>query len=199
MAGERHCWYAPWFQARHSHIQDPRPRSTDLSQWTAEHGLMVQQRADQLRAEGWEVYLEDQNSFKLKGKQAILSGKIDILAIAPDRSRALVIDCKTGSEKDADLEQVVIYCYAAPKFHPAIRCTPGLIVTGEVQYRTQTKPIVPPPPAYVRLFDAMARIVGPEPPKAPSFAECRFCKLSKADCADRVDEDMQPQTEVQEF
>jgi len=87
-----------------------------------------------LKSEGYEVLVEDQNSFQLAGKNGgILAGKADILAI--NGEDLLVIDCKTGQEKNSDKLQVLLYMLCLPESHG--RCL-GKRLRGEVQYRTNS-------------------------------------------------------------
>lgn len=205
LSGDRNCWWAPFFQAHHQDIASPEDRSFDLTSWTAQHSAMVRARADELIAQGWTVYLEDQNDFKLKGKTAILSGKMDILAIKDQH--VLVIDCKTGKEKDDAVWQVIIYLYAAPK-HAAIRereDRASLTISGEVAYkhrRVEVPPLSDPRQAQSlpTLFAAIAKAAGHNVPDyRPSAKECRTCKISKADCAKRIELAEDPKTDVTEF
>lgn len=200
LAGERSCEWSPWFQSRHTEIAEPEDRSFDLRMWTAEHNAMVHARAAELKEQGWTVYLEDQNDFKLKGSTGILSGKADIVAARGfDR---LVVDCKTGREYDKDVWQVIIYLYAIPRKHPAFvgYDQSQIRFTGEVQYKKKRVAV----PALTEtqkehLFATIRRFAGDvEPERRPSFKECRGCKISKADCPVRVETEEQP-TEVREF
>jgi hypothetical protein len=201
IAGERNCWFAPWFQSRHSNIASPEERSVDLTVWTAEHNKMLHERVEELKADGWTVYVEDQNDFKLRGVTATLSGKIDILAIKG--TNVLIIDCKTGREKDADRWQVLIYLYAAPRFHPALKERPNkayMHYSGEVQYKNK-RVYVPGSRSDLNglIFKGIASVAGAQPDTTPSGKECRYCKLSKADCPDRIEQGSDPTTATEDF
>jgi hypothetical protein len=59
------------------------------------------------RAKGYDVRVEDQNAFKMRGQnEVVLAGKPD-LVIERDRE-VYIIDCKTGSPQVSDHMQVLI-------------------------------------------------------------------------------------------
>ncbi len=80
MAGEKQCEWACWFR---SHYQwEKLPSGLDLAKWAANHAELLQARRATLEAEGFTVYVEDQNSFTLIGETGIeVSGKPDIVAV----------------------------------------------------------------------------------------------------------------------
>jgi hypothetical protein len=186
LAGADSCEFKLWFPARF--YFDKVDREFDLVAWTAEHGQMVRERAEHLRADGWSVLVEDQNKFTLKGKAAILAGKPDIVALR-DGER-LVVDCKTGKERDSDVWQVLLYQFALPlcghRFTPA-----GTPIRGEVQYRHRSIHIAPSDFTLAmrdRIVDVLTRIGTREAlPKTPSFRECAFCSIPKSECPERVE------------
>ena len=186
LSADKHCEWAAWFRA---HFQDYAkvPSTFDLATWKAAHGGMVRDRAGQLKADGWTVYVEDQNKFSLAGKAATLGGVADIVAVRD--GEGLVIDCKSGRQRDSDSFQVLTYMMVLPYTHAACKDVP---LAGEVQYRDASVHIAPE-----QLTDEMRwlirgvieRVGGTVPAvKVPSFSECRFCDLTAADCAERVDE-----------
>ena len=50
-----------------------------------------------LKAEGYAVFVEDQNKFTLKGRAATLGGVPDLVAVRG--AEALVVDCKSGKQR----------------------------------------------------------------------------------------------------
>jgi len=147
----------------------------------------VHERRTQLEAEGLTVYTEDQNSFRVEGKTGIVvSGKADILAITEDA--AFVEDCKTGNPKNSDHMQVMIYLLLLPV---AVDHCKSRSLEGRIIYKESTLDV---PSSKVndelkQLFrKTVLKVGGQAPPKkAPSWGECRFCDISKADCPQRVD------------
>jgi len=190
LAGDFHCEWSAWFRA-HFRDFDKRPTPFNLAAWKAQHGVMVRERAETLRGAGYQVYIEEQNKFSLKGRAATLGGTPDLVASRGDET--LVIDCKTGRQRNSDYFQVLTYMLVLPFTHCACH---GRSISGEVQYRTQSMPI-----ESASLTDAMKemiktrieRVGGGEPlPKVPSFGDCRYCDIGKADCPERIDDEAQP-------
>ena len=187
MAAEQQCLYSSWFKAHFTY--DKLPSDFDLAKWTAEHGEMVAARAEALQAEGYTVFLEDQNAFRVRGKSgAILSGKPDIVAVKGDEM--LVVDCKTGQQRHSDVMQVSLYMFVLPlpNGHHAYK---GQTVTGEVMYRTGSVEVPPEALDGFRetLVRTVERVVAREVPEpVPSYRECRFCDICKDYCPARIEE-----------
>ncbi len=186
MAADRHCGWSAWFRAHHQGYEKV-PSDFDLAAWKAAHGEMVRARADELRAQGYAVFVEDQNKFSLKGRTATLGGVADLVAVRD--GEGLVVDCKSGQRRDSDAFQVLTYMLVLPLTHAACK---GVSLAGEVQYRdgrlaipaekldAETKALI---------TATIERVGGDEPlPRVPSVAECRFCDIGAADCPERVDE-----------
>jgi hypothetical protein len=185
MSADRQCEWAAWFRA---HFQgfDKVPSTFDLAAWKAAHGEMVRARADELRGEGYTVFVEGQNKFTLKGKAATLGGVADLVAVRD--GEGLVVDCKSGKQRDSDAFQVLTYMLVLPLTHEACR---HVKLAGEVQYRESRLRIEPE-----KLSDELKgliratieRVGGDAPPaRVPSASECRFCDITAADCPERVD------------
>ena len=185
LAGESQCEWAAWFRSHYKH--DKLPGDFDLAKWTAEHNELLHKRRDEIEAEGFTVYTEDQNSFKVEGARGIvLSGKADIVAIK--EYEAYVEDCKTGNPKTSDHMQVLIYILTLPL---ATTHCKGLTLEGRIVYKDTTVDI---PSSKIdaglkELLKKTVHLVGDteQPRKVPSWAECRFCDISKADCQERID------------
>lgn len=189
IAGEQQCHYAGWFK---SHFSIKRA-STDanLDAWTAAHTAMVHDVAGEFRARGYKVYLEDQNTIRVRGSGgAVLVGKPDIVAVKGDT--AIVTDCKTGEPRTRDTLQVRLYMYllGAWSTHPAKGCRR---ILGEVRYDPEkADPIFLPHAAadgIDRLMKRYMRVfLSPAPPEpVPSFRECRFCDLIRDWCPNRIE------------
>lgn len=192
MSGEAQCWWSAWFRAWHRYDKFER-EGGDLATWKAEHQDMLIARQRELEADGWTVYVEDQNSFKLKGRSATVAGKCDLVAVRGEEAR--IEDCKSGDRKQSDVFQVYLYLFAAPYFHQAVQ---GKRISGAVRYRTASVEIAPEmltPDLRERILASIRRIGAPvDPPsKVPSVRECRFCHVGPSDCNVRID---QPDLEV---
>ena len=186
LAGDAHCEWALWFKAHHKYDKQTKDETFDLSAWKARHGELVRVRGAELRAAGYKVFIEDQNSFALKGKAATVGGKPDIVAARGEET--LVVDCKTGAPRASDALQLLVYMLVLPIVHPA--CT-GRRMTGEVRYADHAVPIAADD-LTTELRELIRRVIthagGAAPTqRVPSYAECSFCDITAADCAERVD------------
>lgn len=188
IAGERQCLYSSWFKTR---FKVQGKQDINLDAWTAEHTAMVHDVAAELRARGYPVYLEAQNTIRVRGHGgAVLVGKPDIVAVKGDT--AIIVDCKTGNPRTSDSLQVRLYMYLLGKFstHPARGCRR---ILGEVRYKPDRGETLHLPHAAADgVADLMKRYMGvflsPVPPVAtPSFQECRFCELAGSVCLDAVE------------
>jgi len=187
LAGEGRCEWSAWYRAHHTDY-DKLPIDFDLARWTIDHNEMVRGRREQLLDEGYDVYVEEENAFKRKGKTGILvSGKPDLLAIR-DRT-GFVEDCKTGRPRTSDPLQVLVYMLLLPIGDP--RCH-GVALSGRVVYRTSSVevPASGLDDAFRGRFVGLVHRVGGDKPlaKVPSWSECRWCDIGPADCLYRVTE-----------
>jgi len=185
MAGEKQCEWASWFRSHY--IWQKLPSGLDVAKWTADHAQLVRARKAVLEAEGFTVYAEDQNSFTLQGKAGIeVAGKHDLVALRG--SEAYVEDCKTGTPRHSDQFQVLVYMLALPHANGPWK---GRKLDGRIVYGSR---VVDVPSSRIdaelrKLFrKTVLTIGGPESPtKVPSWGECRYCDISKADCPERID------------
>lgn len=185
LAGDDHCAWAAWFKAHNKYDKVER-KDGQLTKWKSDHGQMVKQRAEELRKDGYTVYLEDQNKFNLEGKTGItLGGTPDIVAIKGDD--ALVVDCKSGKRRDKDYFQVCIYMLVLPLTHDACK---GRKLRGEIRYSDAPLKVHQDEAEDVRtrIFDQIKRTGGDaEQKRVPSRGGCKFCDISKADCPKRIE------------
>ena len=84
-----------------------------------EHTALVTQERESRGKLGYEVFTENQNSFRLRKTSATLAGKPDLIALKG--GDAVIIDAKTGRPSPAHAVQVMIYQYAVPKALPEYR------------------------------------------------------------------------------
>lgn len=194
LAGEQSCEWATWFKA---HYQDyeKAPRDGNLTAWVARHTDLLQKRAAEFRNDGYEVFVEEQNKFTLKGRSCTIGGKPDIVAVKSEidingreGEDIVVVDAKSGKPRDSDHFQVLIYMMILPLTHP--RCL-GKAVRGELQYPGERIDIDVLPNRQREMILATIERIASETPAvlAPSFRECRFCDLTKTDCKSRVEHD----------
>lgn len=187
LSGESQCEWSAWFRAHHKEY-DRLPTDLDVAAWTLEHGELVRARREHLLAEGWDVFVEDDNAFKRVGKTGIIvSGKPDLVAFRD--GRGVIEDCKTGRPRTSDTAQVLVYLLLFPIGNP--RCA-GVQLSGRVVYRTGTLdvPAETLDEAFRERFVALVQKVGADKPlpKNPAWTECRFCDIGPADCLYRVEQ-----------
>lgn len=217
IAGDDDCGWAAWFRV-HFNFQEREKK--ELDDWKRNHTEMVKRRAAELEREGYTVYLEGQNSFKLEGRTAIVSGKPDIVAVkryalvrpatadeAPTTLEGywvIVEDCKTGKRRKKDKAQVLVYLYAytiAP--HPGFPKDPGRVtIVGQVTYLEGFPVRIEPEEMNANFKTTLLRVIAEsasehESKRVPSYGECLFCNISKHDCPDRVD--TEPGTPTEDF
>ena len=185
MAGEAHCEWASWFRAHHTY--EKMPGNFDLAKWTAEHSALVREQAAALRAEGYTVFVEEQNAFKLRGRHNVtLAGKPDLVALRANA--AYVIDCKTGIPRTSDHIQVLVYMLILPYIRPAWK---DKIWHGKLCYHDSMADI--PASAIDESFRALLRRTMEQVggaavlPAVPAYAECRFCDIRRQDCPQRIE------------
>ena len=192
LAGEAHCEWAGWFRAHYQGWTKP-PSDFDSDQWMLNHTALVNREQERLEKLGYTVYVENQNSFRLRGRQATLGGKPDLIAFnSPD---AVIIDAKTGKPNPNHTAQVMIYQYAVPRTLTQFQ---GIEFTGQVVYPDANVrvPASSTDSEFVRNLGALIRRLANDTParRVPSPAECRFCDITSADCPERVEQ--QPEAET---
>ena len=188
LTGDNSCEWGAWFK---SHYQDwtRQPSNFDQAQWLLDHTALLNQHKAQWEATGHDVYVEHQNSFRLRGHTATLAGRPDL--IIPRGDDALIIDVKTGREQPWHIVQVMIYQWALPKALPQYK---HARLAGEVVYPNHIArvPKGALPSQFIdQLASTIRRIAAYTPPtRVPSLQECRFCNISAADCPDRMDDEL---------
>ena len=186
LAGDSSCEWAAWFKARY----DPaswrkQARQNHFQGWQLRHTALVSATARCLDEREYTVFVEDQNYFRLRGREAVLAGKPDIVAVKGNEG--LIIDCKGGIPRPAHAAQVMLYMYAVPN---ALSQHDHVAFSGRVIYEDQEIKMESTmiDDAFIgNSVNAIRRLASEEPPpRAPSEPECRFCDISVGDCPDRV-------------
>ena len=133
LTGENSCEWAVWFKAHH---RDWTRQHSDFdqAQWLLAHTALLNERRANWEVGGYDVDIEAQNRFELRGKTATLAGRPDIIAHREDDG--VIVDAKTGHESPSHAVQVMIYLYAVPKALQRYRETPSC--SGQVTYRDHT-------------------------------------------------------------
>jgi hypothetical protein len=179
------CLYSPWFKA-HFKYEKFEEMATDLVQWNREHTRLMNARRQELDEAGYTVTVESQNEFRLQGRVAVVAGKPDLVATLPDR--VLVVDGKTGRERDSDIWQVLLYLFAIPKSRPDLTGE----LEGEVLYKSGRTVTLTPAELAPRLGEivSMIHVIASDVPplKTPDRDNCKFCNIGPKDCPQRVQE-----------
>ena len=186
LAGESSCEWAGWFRANYQDWERP-PSDFDQAQWMMDHTDLLNRARDSREALGYEVFIENQNSFRLRGKYATLAGKPDLIAVK--NSDAVIIDAKTGKNSPHHSVQVLIYQYAVPRAIPEYR---GMEFRGHVMYPDSNVqiPVSGLDRKFIERLGSLIRRLADESParRIPSAQECRFCDITAADCPERVED-----------
>ena len=189
LTGESSCEWAGWFKANHQKWAKPHS-NFNQAEWLLNHTALLKKQRTIWKDKGYDVLVEGQNSFTLKGKTATLGGKPDLIAVR--NNEAVIVDTKSGAEKPSHLIQVMIYIYAIPR---ALRQYRDLNITGRVVYQDNSV-LVPSecetPEFPAMMGSAIKRLAAQTPPaRVPSLYECRFCDI--LECPDRFDDGNTPQ------
>ena len=152
------------------------------------HTSLLNEKKSQWEARRQKVYVEGQNSFRLRGQSATLAGRPDLIVVRSND--ALIIDVKAGREQPAHFVQIMIYMYALPR---ALHQYQHAKLAGEIVYPTRTAR-VPMGSLHTQfktdLGSLIRRIAADKPAaRVPSEHECRFCDITAEDCPARVNSD----------
>lgn len=182
MGGEKQCKYTAWFCA---HYQFAKRESNYNS---SAHNEMVSERAMQHKAQGFPVYIEDDNSFIIKGNTCDIGGKPDIVV---KDAQPIIEDCKSGKRKAAHRMQVLIYMLLFPLSPTGKLLCQGQTPAGRLVYPDRIVEISPleVDEQFKEFFrQTVATISTSTPPsQAPSRSECRYCNIPGAYCPARID------------
>lgn len=193
IAGETMCEYSAWFKAHYTY--EKTLSNFDLTKWIADHVSLLRRRTLQLQQDGWNVWIEDQNSFKCETDNYIVAGKPDIVAsrsVIGGRTdpvlQHVVEDCKTGKHRSSDCIQVVLYSKFLEKMHSNRLRSASF--GGNVIYSSMITPVK------MQMYDeksgfseiiseAISKLTRDDPPnKYPSEKECKRCDI--AECTERT-------------
>ena len=187
LTGENSCEWAVWFKAHHQNWSR-QPSDFDQAQWLLDHTALLNERRANWEVGDYDVDVEAQNRFELRGKTATLAGRPDIIAHREDDG--VIVDAKTGHDSPSHTVQVMIYLYAVPK---ALRRYRETKLSGQVTYRDHTVriPAEAVDEKFIQNLGALIRRLSADEParRVPSQQDCRFCDITAEDCPVRVDGD----------
>ena len=198
LTGESSCEWAVWFKAHYQDWERP-PSDFNQSEWMLRHTALLNEERERWQSRGYTVTVENQNTFRLRGRTAVVVGKPDLIVDRGDD--VLIIDVKTGREQAWHAVQVQIYKYAIGRARPELR--DGMIA-GEVVYPEHVTRI--PRRALGNGFtrnlgELIRKVAAPDPPPAvPSAQECRYCDITDLDCPERLEGAGEPpETATEDF
>src|ERR1051326_3050437 len=100
LAGLSSCEWAAWFKAHYTDYVKINS-DFDFAKWRSEHHKLLRQVQTELFNYRGTILLEDQCSFRLKGKSGItLAGKPDLVHFTS--SSGTICDVKTGQPRESD-------------------------------------------------------------------------------------------------
>ena len=162
------------------------------------HTAGINENRQRWEEQGYTVFTENQNSFTLRGRQAALGGKPDLIALMGDSGT--IIDVKTGRPSPSHSVQVMLYMYAVPRAIDGYR---GVSFAGSIAYSDHLVdiPASAVDETFIKNLSALVlRLNAPEPTRrVPSARECGFCDISFADCPERVSEDTVSEGVTEDF
>ena len=186
LSGEDYCEWSSWFKSNYEgNSYRKEPSRFDTAKWHMEHTTLLQKTRQRFESQGYEVSIQNQNTIKLQGQRAMLSGNPDLIGIS--ENTAVVVDVKTGQPSPSHSTQVLMYMYALGKHDSRFR---DLSVEGMIVYSDHDVGI--PAGAVTEKFISnlgrlMKRLSDNVPAgKVPSDQECSFCPITKDDCAEKI-------------
>ena len=186
LAGDDSYEWRAWFQSHHYRGSWARAETTfDSLRWTMKHSKLLREWREGLEDDGYTVRVEKQNTFRLDGATATIGGQPDL--VAKKDGDAAVIDVKTGSPRQSDIAQVIIYMFGLSRSHPEWKNIP---LKGKVVYHDHVVDI--PADAvnadFLQQMSSLIRRVADDKPAlmVPSSTECGLCPITLKDCPQRV-------------
>ncbi len=173
MSGEQSCLWRSWFMTQNQDYAQAKTDGQFTASWNVKHTSLLHKSVHWLQAKGLEVKVE--HGFKYKKHGLTLAGKADI--VATDGKKKAVYDTKAGKPKHSHHVQVMIYMHV-------LNCDAGYLI-----YEDDHVEVAQPDDAFLESFNRNLEMLAAEaePFKSPSRGECRYCKLTKADCPEKVE------------
>ena len=179
---QRHaCEWAVWFKIHHQdRIASPSCNDPDAD---PEHAALVDQQTKEWAERGYDVTIDADNAFLLRGRNAVLVGAPELIVSRDEHT--LIVSGPTGPPLRSHGTLVRIYMYALRRAQGPYR---GIVLPGELVYqdRTQQVPRGGGDQGLIRdLGDLISRVTADEPAvRVPSTHECGSCPIG--DCPERV-------------
>lgn len=196
LGADRPCLWAGWFKAHFQHFKVERD-AENLQEWNREHGALMKAKRAELERAGWRCRVEDENDLKIRGESADVAGKPDLVATLDDQ--VLVIDGKTGRQRDSDVWQVRFYINGLQLTRPELGQKD---VIGIVHYKKHAdRRVEPPTLAELDQIDNTIRTFAARqaPERTPSEWQCGRCNIAAADCPQRWHEGQRREARTSRF
>ena len=127
------------------------------------HTAALNEQRDLWLDRGYDVYVENQNGFGLRGEIVTFAGKPDLIAVRGDH--ALIIEARTGREQPWQRLQILTYLYALPRTMDQYK---GVLLGAEIIYQERTVK-VPPGSVHMGFVSdrgaLIRRVAADEPPR----------------------------------
>ncbi len=186
MAGDSKCHWAPWFKTHYTDYQR-KPSDFQVAVWNVDHTQLLDEIVKERAGLKEGTYREDQNKFRVRRPSGlVIAGKPDLITMDQD-GRCKVYDAKTGSPKQSDIIQVMLYMIGLTHSSPIYQ---GKQFAGCVVYKSGERSEIPAKAvnkAFMEQVSYFLNILEQEKPpdSTPSFMECRFCDITEEDCLSR--------------
>lgn len=203
ISGDVHCQHR--FHTKAHFKWQAEPPDAKLTLWNIKHTKMIRDQVIILKEQGFETFIESQNSFSidvktLKGqppggcnytKYGItdsfrISGCADIVAISDNKN--LIVDCKSGQPRAPHGTQILLYQIFMPMM-PQYKDVEfdGVVIYGRGIKDTDIAFSVIDDSLRETVWDVMKLLAGSGENcrTVQSFNECRFCDVPN--CTDRID------------
>ncbi len=186
MSGDTTCQWSTWFKAHYDYTR--KSSGFDLPAWLADHTRFADEIARERLALGEKCFRESQNNVRVKRKSGlVVSGRPDLVTI-DNKDHYKVYDVKTGSQRQSDVIQLMLYILLLPM---CPQCS-GRVLDGCLIYESGERIEIPSSAIDTKFKDNVTYFLGllessEEPPKVPHPYECRFCDIGIQDCPDRME------------
>ena len=179
MSGDTTCHWQSWFRSQNQ-LTEEQPSDFDLAGWVMNHTRMLTEFEKESIKQGYSTIKEKPIKYKVPNSNIIISGKLDCVI---EKNEIIVYDCKTGKERLSDQVQVMIYMYLLSNTEPSKKQ-----IKGVVMYKDKKIEIPYLPKDFEENFNFFVDILSSQtPPTKNPGNSCRFCKITKNDCPERVD------------
>ena len=183
LAGDNSCEWAAWSKVNQGKVD--AKNAADFDSWRIKHTALLQRARKEFEAQECQVLTEDQNWFRLTGKNAVLGGKPDLISIGDE---FMICDVKSGQPKSSDRIQVMIYMYAVPLAMPQYK---GRKFDGLVFYEDTHKIISAGAidETFIQSLASLIKRVSSTTPahRVPSVRECKMCDIPTERCDARIE------------